>query len=397
MSIKNSRSILLASWDNVSTGTIRDNNSKIITPALMRTAVTDLYDTLATSHGSVADITALNALSLGTDFKEIDTEFVNNIGKGDKIGVYNYIRNRGTGNFGWTKTSELGESTKKILSSEATLQLFIDNDWSDSLMAIGYFVVISTGAIYLMHQNDGDDTGDYQLIYPSGGMNWADPVDAHIVPATDATYDLGSTTKGFRDLYFPATGTDGGIFAGTKEIARFSNATTEQLIINPAADFSGGATNPSLAISQTDWGFYMSDVDNWHFSADGVDLMTWEAVQVTIHGDIFADNVGAESTSVASSATPSPIGDKKENEYYLTALAVGATFAVPSGSPVNGNTLFIRIEDNGTARALAWNAIYRPMSEALPTTTVLGKLLYIGFVYNSTDSKWDCIGINQEA
>jgi hypothetical protein len=107
------------------------------------------------------------------------------------------------------------------------------------------------------------------------------------------------------------------------------------------------------------------------------------------------DKVG--STSVASSATPSPVGSKKENEYYLTALAVAATFAAPSGTRVNGNTLLIRIEDNGIARELAWNAIYRVMSEALPLITVLGKIMYIGFIYNSTDSKWDCIGINQEA
>lgn len=103
------------------------------------------------------------------------------------------------------------------------------------------------------------------------------------------------------------------------------------------------------------------------------------------------------SQSVASSATPTPVGSSRENEYYLTALAVNALFGVPSGTIVNGNTLFIRIEDNGTVRTLTWNVIYRAMSETLPSTTVVGKILYVGFVYNSTDNKWDCIGINQEA
>ena len=103
-------------------------------------------------------------------------------------------------------------------------------------------------------------------------------------------------------------------------------------------------------------------------------------------------------TSVASSATPSPVGSKYENEYYLTALAVAtATFAAPSGAAVNGNTLLIRIEDNGTARILAWNAIYEAVGVTLPLTTVVGKKMYIGCIYNSTDSKWDVVSVTQEA
>jgi len=48
--------------------------------------------------------------------------------------------------------------------------------------------------------------------------------------------------------------------------------------------------------------------------------------------------------------------------------------------------------DNGTARALAFNAIYRFSSEIpAPTTTVLSKTMYLGFMYNSAASKWDCI------
>ena len=52
------------------------------------------------------------------------------------------------------------------------------------------------------------------------------------------------------------------------------------------------------------------------------------------------------------------------------------------------------IKDNGTARSLGWNAIYRASSDlALPATTVLGKTLYCGFIYNSTDTKWDLIAL----
>ena len=78
----------------------------------------------------------------------------------------------------------------------------------------------------------------------------------------------------------------------------------------------------------------------------------------------------------------------------LTALAVADAFAAPTGTPTDGQHLIIRIKDNGTARALTWNSIYRAGSDvALPSTTVLGKTLYLGFIYNAADSKWDLLAV----
>lgn len=102
-------------------------------------------------------------------------------------------------------------------------------------------------------------------------------------------------------------------------------------------------------------------------------------------------------TSITSSPAPAPVGSHKENEYYLTALAAIAKFAAPSGTPVNGNTLLIRIKDNGTARTLAWNSIYRAVGVTLPTTTTASRMLYIGCIYNGTDSKWDVVSVVEQA
>lgn len=105
----------------------------------------------------------------------------------------------------------------------------------------------------------------------------------------------------------------------------------------------------------------------------------------------------ANQTSDTSTATPTPTGNYKENEYFLTALATDATFAAPSGIPANGNTLLIRIEDNGTSRTLAWNAIYEVVGVTLPTATIISKKIYVGCIYNSTDSKWDVVSVIEEA
>lgn len=80
-----------------------------------------------------------------------------------------------------------------------------------------------------------------------------------------------------------------------------------------------------------------------------------------------------------------------------TALSQATTIAAPTGSPVQGERLVIRLKDNGTARALTWNAIYRAIGVTIPTTTVISKTVYCGFIYNSTDTKWDCVAVAQEA
>lgn len=102
-------------------------------------------------------------------------------------------------------------------------------------------------------------------------------------------------------------------------------------------------------------------------------------------------------TTEASNAAPVPTGFAQHNQHCITALAAATVIGVPSGSVVNGNTLLLRIEDNGTARGITYNAIYRAVGVILPTTTVIGKQLYIGAVYNSLDSKWDVIAVGQEA
>lgn len=105
-------------------------------------------------------------------------------------------------------------------------------------------------------------------------------------------------------------------------------------------------------------------------------------------------NAGIE-TIISSSATPTAaVGANKNLIDYLivTALAIAATFAAPTGTLVNNKKLMFRIKDNGIARALLFNSVFRFSTDlTAPTTTTVGKTLYLGFQYNSTDLKWDCL------
>jgi hypothetical protein len=103
--------------------------------------------------------------------------------------------------------------------------------------------------------------------------------------------------------------------------------------------------------------------------------------------------------SVASAATITPTADTAD-QYNITALATAATIAAPSGTPVDGQRLILRFEDNGTGRALTWttsSGAYRAVGVALPTTTVPTKVTYVGCIYNAQDGFWDVIAAATQA
>lgn len=100
--------------------------------------------------------------------------------------------------------------------------------------------------------------------------------------------------------------------------------------------------------------------------------------------------------TVASSATVTPTSTN--DLVKITAQAVGLTLANPTGTFAEGQSLIIRIKDDGLgARAITWDTNYRAIGVTLPATTVLGKTTYVGVIYNSDAAKWDVIGVTTEA
>ena len=90
-------------------------------------------------------------------------------------------------------------------------------------------------------------------------------------------------------------------------------------------------------------------------------------------------------------ATPTPNSDTTYL-YAMTALSAATALQIPAGTPTWGRILGYAFKDDGTARAITYNGIFRAIGSALPSTTVISKWLYIWFMYNATDSKWDLVG-----
>jgi hypothetical protein len=113
-------------------------------------------------------------------------------------------------------------------------------------------------------------------------------------------------------------------------------------------------------------------------------------------GAITSSRINPRVSTAASTATLSPVISSFD-QYNLTAQAEALTVAAPTGTPADGNKLIIRILDNGTARAITWNATYTAIGVTLPTTTTASKMLYVGCIYNLTNTRWDVIALTTQA
>lgn len=102
----------------------------------------------------------------------------------------------------------------------------------------------------------------------------------------------------------------------------------------------------------------------------------------------------AGTTASTSSLT---IDSDSYDVYTITALAANLTINNPSGTPTEGQTILIRIKDNGTSRTLTWSGSqFRSIGITLPAATTANKTIYVGGVWNAIDSKWDMVSLNEE-
>ena len=143
---------------------------------------------------------------------------------------------------------------------------------------------------------------------------------------------------------------------------------------------------PAAAFSQT-------LVTNQEVSTNTV--MTLSSTQTVTGAKVFTSSISANNflpvaQTPYSGQTATP--NCAYSVFFTTATGGTLTINAPSCIAVQGQKLLLRIKDDGTARALTWDAIYRAGDIALPTTTTQSKAMYLGFVYSDLAAKWDLLG-----
>lgn len=148
----------------------------------------------------------------------------------------------------------------------------------------------------------------------------------------------------------------------------------------------------------------LADADNFTLTdsaaSHAAKKITWANVMAAIlayTGTFTNKRITQRITTITSNATPT-INTDDCDAVTITALAAAITSMTTnlSGTPTNFQKLIIRIKDDGTARAITWGASFEAKGVALPTTTVISKVLTVGFIYDTVTSKWGCVASAQE-
>ena len=269
--------------------------------------------------------------------------------------------------------------------ADAGVQASQRGDW--------FTVQTSGGATYIV-TTDSPTTGSHVTLLstPTGAVSSVNGSTGVVVLDADDIDDTATTNK----------------FATAAQLAKVDYLSVTQAVdlddveskansALQAADVDDTPVNGATTVPISSNWAYDHENDTTAHGATGAVMGTTNSQTVTNKDLKSATNTFAEVTTTASSSTPTPTGGSRENELYVTALAVNATIAAPTGTPVNGNRLIIRILDNGTTRTLAYNSVFRAIGVTLPTATTANKTIYLGCIYNSTDSKWDVVAVAEEA
>lgn len=109
------------------------------------------------------------------------------------------------------------------------------------------------------------------------------------------------------------------------------------------------------------------------------------------------------ANSITSASSITPVRASQRSLYEINALAATGAFQIPTGTAKDGDTLIIRIKDDGTPRSLSFvtggTGGYVAGGVDLPSTTVTSKYLHLGFQYVTSNSlnKWMLLASSQEA
>ena len=180
---------------------------------------------------------------------------------------------------------------------------------------------------------------------------------------------------------------------GTTPINSSGGATPVISIDNAAAD---GTTKGAASFTAADFNATSGNIS--------IDYTNGQAASGSVKGFLTSadwttfNNKASYTPRVQTTASAATVTPVNTNDLVtITAQAAALALANPTGTWVEGQPLMIRIKDNGTARAITYDTNYRAIGITLPTTTVISKTTYLGLIYNSTDTKWDVIGVTTQA
>ena len=278
----------------------------------------------------------------------------------------------------------------------------IGQDTTFDLGGTNDLIFNNSGASSNFRINAGEN--GYSLFNRSGGLKVRPSL------AGNQPLVISNTSDNFNTFTIKANGGgDWSAYNGVK-IGELTLNDYAKFTISALDFFNSGVLTHSIGFENngSDVYFHASGVSQTKFFAIGSNsIVGTESISLqgaTLINDTLDMNnnrilnaVVNPSVQETTSSATFTINSDQQSDGVLTAMAVATTIAIPTGTPVQSQSLIFRFKDDGTARAITWNAIFRAIGITLPTTTTASKLLYVGCKYNSTDTKWDVVSVQEEA
>lgn len=180
--------------------------------------------------------------------------------------------------------------------------------------------------------------------------------------------------------------------------ASIGSASTQTLWVGSDADNTISAAGLAAGISR-DILLYRSAVSTWRTNGNIIvdaagtaanSVATIDATQTLTNKRITKR---IQTASDATSITPT--GDSADLVKQTNTQAAGTlTINAPTGTPTDGQELILRIKSTNV-QTFSFNATYRgSLDTPLPVSTYASSTTcYMKFMYNSTDTKWDCVAL----
>lgn len=93
---------------------------------------------------------------------------------------------------------------------------------------------------------------------------------------------------------------------------------------------------------------------------------------------------------VTGNNTPAPTCGQSDM-YFMAGLSAAVTVGIPTGPVSDAQIIELQFLDNGVARSIAHNAIFKNGPANMVTTTVVAKVVTETFQYSTGAAKWTCI------
>jgi hypothetical protein len=182
---------------------------------------------------------------------------------------------------------------------------------------------------------------------------------------------------------FTIAGTSGGI-------PYFSSGTTwaSSAALAASALVIGGGAGVAPSTTTTGTGV---------ITALGLAVNTGSGGLITNTGTATLTNKRITPRSLAAANTSGAITPNSDLYDQVNYLLNGtSSFSNPSGTPTNGQKLTIRLYAASTQTISSWSSSsggYRAIGTTLEASVPAGKTMYVGCIWNSTDSFWDVVSV----